>query len=79
MGLYIKPPMVSRSSPDCMAKTIHNNLNKDAKDIIKTLRERYTNITNDVNTYYVKNSICKMVNDLDENARIDQIIKCKYT
>lgn len=60
-----------------MAKTVNNNLNKD-EGIIKTLCESYVNITNDINKCYVKQLICKIVNDLDENACIDQIIRCKY-
>lgn len=51
---------------------------KDVKGSMKTLCESFTNITNDINKHYAKKSICKIVDDLDENACFDQIIKCKY-
>lgn len=49
--LYKLPPITLtslKSFPNYMAKTIINNLNKGAKDLLKMLCENYTNITNDV-------------------------------
>lgn len=73
--MYIKPSPVSlissRSFSSNMAKIIRNNQNKDAKSIIKTLCESYANMTDDIIKYYVKKSICKII---DANACIDQLL-----
>lgn len=38
------------------------------------LCENCSNITKDINKYYVKKSMCK-INNLDENSNINHIIK----
>lgn len=80
--IYIKPSLISltssKRSSDYMVKTIINNLNKVAKDLIKMWCENYTNITSEINKYHLKKSVCKIVNCLEDTVSIDQILKCKY-
>lgn len=62
-----------------MAKTTVNNFNKRTRDFIQMLCENYDNIINDKNKYHGNKSICKILNDFDENTKyIDQISKYKY-
>lgn len=39
------------------------------------LRKNYTKITNDVNKYHIRKSMCKIIIDLYENACTDRIVK----
>jgi len=65
-----------------MGKTIVNNLNNKANNLIKSLCESQSNNTNDIvniiNRNQIKKAINKIVSDLDDNLCINKIIKSQY-